>query len=172
MNFHQTYHLHPAMRLLRRALQLERRSKLCLAVFLLVGGALFGYVFLKKRNILATFGLLAVMTGLKLIWELLRRPKVEDERLWQLLNGQRRDIVWVYCSNTQVMPFGLYLWERGTMFFMLEDGGEISIDLPARKLKMVSRFLNKLLPHASFGYTAERLQQFEKNPALLRKQEE
>jgi hypothetical protein len=67
------------------------------------------------------------------------------------------------------MPFGLYLWERGTMFFMLQDGDEISVGLPARKLKMVSRFLNKLLPHASFGYTAERQQQFEADPKLLLK---
>jgi hypothetical protein len=157
------------MRLLRRAIQQERQSKLVLAVFLFLGGGLFGFVFFLKKNILATLGLLALMIGLKLLWEVLRQPKVEGERLWQLLNTQRREIVWVYCTNTQLMPFGLYLWERGTMFFMLQDGDEISVGLPARKLKMVSRFLNKLLPHASFGYTAERQQQFEADPKLLLK---
>ncbi|MCB0522119.1 MAG: hypothetical protein H6577_09025 [Lewinellaceae bacterium] len=169
MNFKETYHLHPAMRLLRSSIRQEQRAKLALAVFLLVSGAVFGYVFFEERNILATFGLVAVMVGLKLLWEILRSPKVENDRLWQLLNSQSKHIVWVYSMNTQTMPFGFYLWERGTMYFKLLDGGEFSVSLPARKLKMVSKFLNRLLPHASFGHSAERERLFEEDPSLLLK---
>ena len=163
------YHLHPALRLLRRSIRQEQRTKLALAIFLLAGGAAFGYVFFEKGNILATFGLVAVMVGLKVLWDLLQRPKVEDDRLWQLLHYQPRQIVWVYGMSTQTMPFGFYLWEQGTMYFKLLDGGEISISVPAHQLRMVSKFLNRLLPHASFGYSEERRQQFEADPASLLK---
>lgn len=138
---------------------------------LLAGGTAFGYVFFEKRNLLATFGLAAALAGLKLLWDVLRRPTPEDEHLWQLLNHQPRQIVWVYTMTTQTMPFGFYLWERGTMYFKLLDGSEISLSLPARKLKMVSKFLNRLLPHASFGYSEDRLRQFETNPASLLRSE-
>ncbi|MFQ5445897.1 MAG: hypothetical protein ACE5FF_03095 [Saprospiraceae bacterium] len=66
------------------------------------------------------------------------------------------------------MPFGFHLWDRGEMYFMLMDGSEVSISLPAVQLKMVLRFMNKLLPHASFGYSAERQRQFEMDPATLK----
>jgi hypothetical protein len=167
MNFEETYHLHPAMRMLWRAIGRERHICLAFAAALLLGGTAFGWVFFQKKNVLAAFGLAGMLLGTKLLWDVLRSPKVNDDRLWRLLNHHRKQIVWVYSIRTQTMPFGYQLWERGTMYFMLIDGDEIALDLPARKLKMVSRFMNKLLPHASFGYSEERRALFETNPASL-----
>ena len=65
------------------------------------------------------------------------------------------------------MPFGFYLWETGQMYFKLVDGQEICLFVPARKLRMVSRFLNKVLPHATFGYSPENAQLFRENPLQL-----
>ena len=171
MNLQGTYHLHPAMQLLRRSIRREFYWKLALVAVLFTAGIGFGYVFFEKRNVLATFGLVATVFGLKLLRDILLQPRPEDDPLWQLLhtaNGQQQ-IVWVYCLTTQVMPFGFHLWERGTMFFKLLNGDEMTVGLPAGKQKMVSRFLNRLLPHASFGYSEERRIQFEANPALLRR---
>ena len=159
------------MQLLRRATQLEHRVKLVFSAFLLLSGAAVGYLFFEKSNILATFGLAGVLVGLRMLWDVLRQSKLEGGHLLKLLDSQSRHIVWVYSLNTQTMPFGFYLWERGTMYFKLADGTEIALPLPARKLKMVSKFLNRLLPHASFGYSAERQRQFEENPASLLRSE-
>ncbi len=159
------------MRLLRRAIRQEQRIKLTFSVLLMAGGAGFGYIFFEKKNILATFGLAGMLFGLRLLWEVLRQPKPEDDRLWKLLNDRSRQIVWVFCVNTQTMPFGFHLWEEGMMYFKLADGSEVSITLPVRKLKMVSKFLNRLLPHVSFGYSEERQRQFEANPASLLRSE-
>ncbi len=169
MNFEETYHRHPAMRQISRSLRMEWLLKFCLAVIFLMGGAVFGYVFFKKKNILATFGLVAILLGIKLLWDFFRRPHLENDPLWRALTRERRHIVWIYTVNTQVMPFGFHLWERGTMYFKFSDGGETTLEMPARKLKMVSKFLNKLLPHAAFGYSEERERQFQADPSKLLK---
>jgi hypothetical protein len=169
LNFEETYHHHPAMRLIRRSLRREWRTKIAIALALLAGGAAFTFFFFKRRNILAIFGPVAVMTGLRLMWLSLRRPELAHDPLWQLLNHRRRQIVWVYSVNTRTMPFGFHLWDTGEMYFKLMDGSGTSLSLPARQLKMVSRFLNKLLPHASFGYSEERQRLFGTDPAALHK---
>ncbi len=167
MNFNETYHLHPAMRLLRKAIRQEQQAKMTVSFLFIAGGGAFGYLFFEQKNILATFGLASILFGLHLLWEVMRRPKPEDEHLWKLLNKRSRQIVWVFYVNTQTMPFGLYLWEESMMYFKLADGSEISIALPSKKLRMVSRFLNRLLPHAAFGFSYERQRQFEVDPANL-----
>lgn len=157
------------MHLIWKAIRQEFYLKLVLGISLLVGGAIGGYVFFKKENIMAVFGLVAILLGLKLLRDAIRHSKVEEELLWQLLHREsgRWQIVWVYTMTTQVMPFGFLLWERGVMFFKLIDGKEISIELPANKQKMVSRFLNRLLTHASFGYSDERQHLFDRDPSML-----
>lgn len=169
MNLRNTYHHHPAMHLIRTSIRRELILKLTLSILLFAAGIVVGYVYFKKRNVLATFGLVAVLAGLKLLRDTLRRSKVEDDPLWQLLqkDSGRQQIVWVYCVTTQVMPFGFHLWQRGAMFFKLMDGEEITVSLPAGKQKMVSRFLNRLLPHASFGYSEEKQRLFESDPSML-----
>lgn len=152
------------MRLLRRSIRGEQRIKLTFAVLLMAGGTGFGYIFFEKRNILATLGLAGIIIGLRMLWEAIRQPKPEDERLWQLLRERSRQIVWIYSVNTQTMPFGFHLWDQGLMYFHLSDGEIITLSLPTRKLKMVSKFLNRLLPFALFGYSPERQQMFEADP--------
>jgi hypothetical protein len=40
--------------------------------------------------------------------------------------------------------------ESGILYFKLSDGDAISVSMPAKDLKPVSRFLNQVLPHTSF----------------------
>jgi hypothetical protein len=167
MKFEETYQRHPAMRLLRRSLGSEERIKAGFASALLISGATFGWVFYQQKNVLTAIGLSAIILAIKLLAEVWRNPGVESDRLWRLLTHHQQEIVWVYTINTQIMPFGFHLWDRGEIKFCLLDGSELTVFLPARKLKMVSKFLNRLLPHATFGYSDERRQQFEQDPALL-----
>ncbi len=169
MQFKKTYHLHPAMQLIYRAIQKERHTKLALALCLMVGGVVFPYLYFQKNNFVTVAGAAALLIGMRLMFGTIRTPQAVDERLWFLLNERPRHIVWVYSVTTRTMPFGFHLWDVGTMYFKLLDGNEISINLPVKKIKMVSRFLNRLLPHASFGYSDERQLQFEKDPKLLLK---
>ena len=169
MNFKKTYHLHPAMRELHFAIQKERSVKLIIALCLIFGGITIPYMYFRKNSFIASSGMVALIIGLRLLFGVIRTPRSVDERLWHLLNENPRQIVWVYSVTTQTMPFGFHLWDAGTMYFKLLDGDEISVNLPVKKLKMVSKFLNRLMPHASFGYSEERRAQFEKDPKLLLK---
>lgn len=159
--------LHPAMRLIRRSLYREWLYKWCAAVVLLIAGMVWCYIFFRRGNILSVLGLLLLLTGLRLLREVLRSPVPQKSPLWQILTGNPMKIVWVYTVKTQVMPFGFLLWEAGQMYFKLNDGDEISITLPARKLIVVSRFLNHQLPHASFGYSPQKEALYRENPIQL-----
>lgn len=165
----EKYEPHPAMKLLRRSVRKEWALKLIFA-FLFAGiGNWFGWYFFKRGNVLAAFGLASVLLGVWLLWSALRRPSSDSHPLFYLMKKKPEKIVWVYSENIQSMPFGFHLWDTGMMHFKLSDGGEITVSLPAEKLKMVSKFLNRILPHASFGYSEEKRQQFETDPTLLRK---
>ncbi len=169
MDFKKTYHLHPAMRLLHSAVQKERNVKLSFALCLMFLGVVLPYIYFQRNSFIAGVGLVAMIVGIRMMFGIIRTPRAVDERLWHLLNDDPKQIVWIYSLNTQTMPFGFYLWDAGTMYFKLLDGDEITVNLPAKKLKMVSKFLNRLLPHASFGYSDERQAQFESDPKLLLK---
>ncbi len=157
------------MRLLYNALQKERNLKLIFAIVLMSAGVTVPYLYFRKNSFISSAGMVALLIGLRLMYGILKKPRTEDERLWNLLNDDPRQIVWVYSISTQTMPFGFHLWDAGTMYFKLVDGDEISVNLPVRKLKMVAKFLNRLLPHASFGYSDERQAMFDNDPKSLLK---
>ena len=83
----------------------------------------------------------------KVIYELTHHPK---------------DILWVYSFVYQRMPFGFQMSSKGLMYFKMTNNREICVALPSKDLKMVSRFLNRVLPHAMFGYSKEKAAQYQK----------
>lgn len=170
MDIESTYHLHPAMRLLRAATVREYRVKLAIAGGMAVSGGVAGLLYWGAWPFLSGTGLVAGLAGFLLSYRVAVRQRPADHRLLHLLRGRaedRRSIVWIYAVRTQTMPFGLYLWERGAMYFRLLDGSTIVLPLPAGQLKMVSKFLERLLPHASFGFSKERMEDYEKDPQRL-----
>lgn len=167
MNFKKTYHLHPAMRLLYRAVQRERNTKLAFSLVLMTAATVMPYFNKSRNKFIFGICLVAFLVGLQLLYKIIRKSRSEDEKLLHLLKNNPRQIVWVFSIATQAMPFGFHLWDTGVMYFKLLDGDEISVNLPSKKLKMVSKFLNRLLPHASFGYSDERQAQFDQDPKLL-----
>ncbi|MBK9015165.1 MAG: hypothetical protein IPM82_14455 [Saprospiraceae bacterium] len=158
---------HPAMLTIREAIRRDLWLKLAVGLVLLVSGLSLTAVFYQKYSLLAALGLGVALPGAWFLREYLRRPKVEDDPLWQVLHRRPRHIVWIYTQEERLMPFGMLLSERGTLFVMLLDGSELTLALPTKKLKLASHFLQRLLPHAAFGFSQERKQQFEVNPALL-----
>lgn len=152
---------------IREGIQRDLWLKLAVGVVLLVAGLALTTYFYQKYNLLAVLGLGLALPGAWCLREYLRRPKVEDDLLWQTLHRRPRQVVWVFTQEEQLMPVGLLLWERGTLFVMLLDGSELTLALPPRKLKLASHYLQRLLPHAAFGFSQERRQQFERDPSLL-----
>lgn len=155
------------MLVIRDAIRRDLWLKLAVGVVLLMAGLGLAAFFYQKYNLVAVLGLGMALPGAWFLREYVRRPKVEDDPLWQVLHRRPRQVVWVYTQEEQLMPFGMLLAERGTLYVMLLDGAELTLALPARKLKLASKYLQRLLPHAAFGFSQERRQQFERDPAML-----
>ena len=157
------------MRELRRGLRRERNLMVYFSIILIGGGNWFGWHMFKKENVLAIFGWAVMVVGLRLAWSIWRQPKIDENQLFYILEKQPEKITWVYSLNTRSMPFGFHLWDTGTIYFKLSDGNEITLSLPTGKLKMVSKFLNRILPHATFGYSEEKKRRYEDDPTSLNK---
>lgn len=155
------------MLVIRDAIRRDLWLKLAVGVVLLMAGLGLAAFFYQKYNLVAVLGLGMALPGAWFLREYVRRPKVEDDPLWQVLHRRPRQVVWVYTQEEQLMPFGMLLAERGTLYVMLLDGSELTLALPARKLKLASKYLQRLLPHAAVGFSQERRQQFERDPAML-----
>lgn len=169
MSLLEKYAPHLAMKILRQSVRKEWAVQLFFSFLITGGGNWFGWYFFKKENVLAVFGWAAVLLGIWLFWNVIRRVTPDRHPLFRMMEKSPEKIVWIYSENIQSMPFGFHLWDTGMMHFKLSDGGEITVSLPAGKLKLVSKFLNRIFPHASFGYSEERRQQFETDPTLLKK---
>ncbi len=155
------------MKILRRGIRREMSLQLLASAGLLIAGVWLCYYFFKSSIVLTIVGLLCVIFGIKWVTYSARRLRPGNSRLIVLLRYHPRQIVWVYSVVTERAPFGFRFSRTGTMYFKLIDGDELTVSLPARHLKLVSKLLNRLLPHASFGYSRDREAKFQESPKML-----
>lgn len=160
---------HPAMRVLRRCLWRELMLQLLASAALLTLGLALLIFFFSHNIILTVLGLILSVTGLRLVFQKLVNRRIGNHRLMVLLADHPGQIVWVYSVVTERLPFGFRFTRNGILYFKLADGDEITVTLPAPDLRLVLRHLNRMLPHASFGYSRDRAQWYLASPELLRK---
>lgn len=160
------------MRRLRRAIRRELRLQFLACVVLLFMGLSLTYIFFTSSIVLTIIGLFLTVLGIRYTHQAVENRRPEDHRLFRLLRYQPGHIVWVYSMVTRRMPFGFEFTRNGTLYFKLIDGDEVSVSVPEKDLKLISRTLNRVLPHASFGYTPDREQWFLASPAMLLRGEE
>ncbi|MCB0375963.1 MAG: hypothetical protein KDD10_29035 [Phaeodactylibacter sp.] len=158
---------YPSIEILGRAIRREWRLKLLASLLLLAFGGAFVYLSFGEQIILVLFGLISASLGIRFTFQLLKENRTRGGRLMYLLEHRPEHIVWVYAIVTERLPFGLQLGSSCTMYFKLMDGDEVTVGLSAKKQQQVSMALNRLLPHATFGYTRDREQWYMANPAML-----
>ena len=158
---------HPGILILKRALQRELRLQVLASVILLLFGLFLIGSFFQKNWILTIIGLITTVSGIRLVYKTTKNWDANHHPLMRTLYFQPRQIVWIYSLHTQRMPFGFEFSNSGTLYFKLIDGDEFSVSLPAKKLKLVSKTLSRVLPHASFGYSKVRAQWFLESPEKL-----
>ena len=86
-----------------------------------------------------------------------------------MLKYEPEKIVWVYSIKTELAPFGIQLYTFGILFLKLNDRDEFCVKMASKDLTNISKSLNDLLKHATFGFTPEREQWYIANPYLLLK---
>ena len=158
------------MQILLKSLRKEQWARLLVAVLMTTFGGLFIYLFFGKNQLLVILSLGLLVFGIRFLRTVLKEWDFENQKLLQLIDNQPIKIVWVYSMVTERMPFGLALSKQGLLYFKLENGDDIAVSISNENLKIVTRFLKRLLPHAVFGYTPERMRNYRKNPSLFLQQ--
>lgn len=168
MNFYDLQNTE-AFFLIEKSLRRERNQKLIVGILALVSGIALASRFPFKPNewFLGILTLALLVVGILIIVKLIRYWTLEKMELIRLLKYEPMEIVWIYSIQTSRLPFGIQLQEECTMYFKLMNRDFIEIKLPKSKIKMVSVELNKVLPHATFGYSVDNAQWYAANPALL-----
>ena len=137
-----------------KSIERERQTKVFVAVGMVAGGLLLCALTLPSGPWWPFAGSLTSTLGA--FW-LVRTIGRQPLREWQeALRDRPERIVWVYGTVTERMPFGLNFKRSGLLYLYDADGEAHSFSLPARQLLLVTKTLNRLLPRAEFGYTAER----------------
>lgn len=158
---------HPAIVILKKALKKEWRQQVLASFALGLAGLSLLYFFYPQYWILSGLGFLLSPIGFGLCLHKIRQGEGRHNQLMELLESKPEQIVWVYTVVTQRMPFGFALSNNGLLYFKLLDGDEICLSLPVTQLKLVSKTLNRLLPHATFGYDDNKAQWYLADPAML-----
>ena len=146
---------HPGLQPLWDSLERERVQQQIAAVALIIVGLLAAVCTLIYRR--PAYTLLASVVATAALWWLYRI--VSDQPLAALrrqLHEEPESIRWVYSTVTERMPFGFKTGAMGTLYLVEANGVSQSYDLKPKSLKLVTKTLTRVLPHAKFGYTEER----------------
>ena len=147
---------HPGLAPLWRSIRREHAQQQLTAGLLVVGGLTLALFSLQGGwpAYWAAAGLAVFAVGSYWLFRLLGRQPLVYWR--EVLHERPEEIRWVYSQVTERAPFGLNLLRNG-MLYLVDDQGEFNaFALRTRDLKLVTKTLNRVLPHAEFGYTEER----------------
>ena len=167
---HEQLFRHPAIQILQKALVRELRMKAFVSIGALSVGILLLWFSFQVSSLWSIIALLFLILGISFLSAILYLWSIDQIPLLQILKKSPQQVVWIYTVITQRMPFGFEIQQSGLIYFKLENKDEISVSLAAKDLKLVSKTLNRLLPNASFGYSKEKEEVYEKNPSQLLKQ--
>ena len=155
------------MRLIRRAILREILIQFSLYMGLMVISIIITWYGSKSSALLTLIGFFFSFLGFFYGIRMIRYWPVEQHPLLELLHHHPKKVVWIYTVVTQRMPFGLNTSQYGLLYFKLINGEDLCISLPAKRLRLVSHYLNRLLPHATFGYSPNKEQLYRINPEML-----
>lgn len=135
------------------------------AIFLVMGLILY-LAFFNSFIIAAVVGAAFAVLGGGMLYHFHKIKTNPATNLFGIINQNPTKIIWVYTLETNLMPFGFKVQDKGLIYFKMIDGEEISVKLRAKDLKLVSRFLNRLLPDAMFGFSEEKQTRYNEQCAM------
>jgi len=147
---------HPAMKEIEKALKREVWEMLLIGVLFLVGGVALMYLSKSTNIFIGIIGLLSLAPGFILFYQAFQIQDIEKSQVIIALRDNRKGIVWIYPFVTQVMPFGISLFNRCYIILKMDDGSECSFKISTKKKKLLLNYLKRLLPHVRFGFSKER----------------
>lgn len=155
---------HPAFQIVMNSVVREIRLVFFLSFFALVAGTCLLMISLKQGMLFAFLG--AILVGIA-GWLYFQYREIQDPEhspIIKVLRNEQRRIVWVYPYITEVMPFGISLFKRCYIIMKLDDGEEHSFIIRMREKKLLLKWMKRLLPHTTFGFSKDREARYGNSP--------
>lgn len=160
------------MKLIEQAVHREWRWQLTVSAILFVLCFGLSMIFFPSYPVLCFLSLLLTTACVLWAFYLSQFKEKKPFPVLQILKHHPKQIVWVYSMVIQRMPFGFEFSQSALIYFKLLNGDDITLSLPAEQLKLVMKYLGRLLPHSAIGHSIERERAYAKNPRNLLNQEE
>lgn len=97
------------------------------------------------------------------------RKRPGDEPILRLLLDDPGSIVWVHTNLVvEQRAYGATVGRSRFLFLMTTRGSGLSLEMPDARVAKVLDGLESYLPHATFGWTEERLKRYREGPESLR----
>lgn len=147
----------------------ENKREFLLGMFLFVLGILSFFVsFFSDYEVLfkITTGFF-FFCALIVLFRAIKRFNVERNPFYIAVVYNSRNVVWVYHQVTHVMPFGIQLYKRFTIYIHTLHGKCYSLQVSEKQLMPCLKYLEKLLPRATFGHDIKKEQLYRANPIML-----
>lgn len=146
---------HPGLQPLWDSMDRERKQQQIAAVTLMIGSLFLVIVSVTSRYL--GWALLGGVMGSAALWWLFRILTEQPLAFWRRqFREEPESIVWVYGMVTERMPFGFRTTAVGTLHLVEDDGDVHAFGMKPNELKLVTKTLNRVLPHADFGYSPEK----------------
>ncbi len=159
------------LHIIHKALKQNRNGKLIVSVVLILAGLLFIFYMPHFSNrsfyFVRIIGSLSTLSGTALLMLSLIHFDVRKNKLLLLLNKHPEDVVWIYYNKVQMIPFGVKIRDRCTLFFNLRNREKHLINISEDEVQRLVKYLNRKVPRATFGFSREKEQLYLANPDLL-----
>ena len=157
--------------ILEKELRKEQIQKWIAASCMLCIGLLIVFFCFQSNTAFTILGMALSVLGMRYIYLYFPSRRSPEFQLIQLVKCHPEQIVWVYSIVIEHAPFGLQFSRKATLYFKLLNKKEWSVSVSSKEVENISKALNRVLPHATFGYTRDREQWYMADPALLIRQD-
>ena len=147
---------HPAYHVVEKAIRRELWELVGFGAFFFMSGFVFILLSPTYHFGFLILGLILMGPGVYLFLKAFQNWDIEDSEIIQTISNDTKNVIWVYPYVTQVMPFGISLFDRCYIIMKTLDGKELAFKVPVRKKKLLLNWLKRLIPHARFGFSKER----------------
>lgn len=157
------------MRVLRRAILRELRLQFAASVVLLAISSAVCVITFKINVVFSVIGFGVSMIAGKLVVDTAANLRIDNHFLLNFLRYQPQHIVWVYSAQAAPSRSKWSIWSQAAVHFRLDTGAEYTAKIPVQHLRLVMKFLLRLLPQATFGYSTDLEYLYRVSPERLRR---
>ena len=112
-----------------------------------------------------------LLAGLLLVIYLMRWPPFRNPLVAEALFQKPEQVVWVYHEVMQTMPFGIAVLQKITVCLARTDRTTLVLRVEPEDFDHLWKELQKMLSHATFGYSKDKAYMYKTEPRLLLRSE-